>query len=114
MELMEWHPAEAGSTIGDIGTENGIILRDEVYSGGARITLERDGYTPFAITCGISGWMVHTRLFATEQEANEAFETMKSELACILDLIPSHDDPQANERMTEAGEAMRAFIKEFP
>jgi hypothetical protein len=114
MEVVGWYPFLAGGTIGETGTENGIILRDEEYSAGARITLERDGHTPFAITCGIYDWMVHTRFFAIQQEADEAFEVMKVELARLVDLLPSRDDPQANERASEAGEQISDFIKDFP
>jgi hypothetical protein len=115
MESVGWYPYELGSTIGGTGSENGRILRDEEYSAGARITLERGGYTPLAVTCGIYGWMVHTRFFATEEEANEAFEAMKAGLARIVDLIPARDDPQANEWWSSvAAEAMHAFINEFP
>jgi hypothetical protein len=114
MDVMGWSPFAVGGTIGETGAEYGIIVRDEEYRAGARITLERDGYTPFAITCGIYGWMVHTRFFATEQEAIEAFAAMKAELARIVDLIPLYDDPQVSTRASEAGAHIRAFIKDFP
>lgn len=114
MEFVGWYPFERGSTIGETGSENGIIVRDEEYSACARITLERDGHTPFAITCGIYDWMVHTRFFATEQEATETFEAMKVELARIVELIPSRVDPQASERSSVAAEEMDAFIEGFP
>ena len=114
MESLGWHPYEGGDTIAETGSENGIILRDEEYSASVRITLERDGDTPFAITCGIYDWMVHTRFFATAEEANETFDAMKAELARIVDLIPSRDDPQANERSAVAAEEMHAFSEEFP
>jgi hypothetical protein len=58
--------------------------------------------------------MVHTRFFATEEEATEAFEAMKTRLARIVDLIPARADPQANERSSVAAEEMHAFIEEFP
>jgi hypothetical protein len=116
-----WYPFKAGTTLGETGSEDGIILRDEEYSSGARITLERDvgHFAPFAITCGIYGWMVHTRFFTTEQEANEAFEAMKAALARIVGLIPLRDsplrgDPQANERVAVVGEEIQAFIETFP
>lgn len=96
------------------GSENGIIQRDEEYSALARITLERDSHTPLAITCGVYGWMVHTRFFATEEEANEAFEAMRVELARITDLIPSRTDPRANERLSVVAGEMRAFVEKFP
>jgi hypothetical protein len=114
METVGWYPYEVGCTIGGTGSENGLILRDEEYSACACITLERSGYTPVAITCGIYGRMVHTRFFASEKEANEAFEAMKAGLARIVDLIPSRDDPQANERPSRAGNDLHAFIEEFP
>jgi hypothetical protein len=114
MDVMGWYPVAVGGTIGETGAEYGIILRDEEYRTGARITLERDGHRPFAITCGIYGWMVHTRFFATEREAEEAFEIMKMELARIVDLVPLRDDPQAHERTAATGEEIRAFIKNFP
>jgi hypothetical protein len=44
MHLLEWYPVDARSAIGGTGTESGIILRSEERYGGARITLERDGY----------------------------------------------------------------------
>lgn len=114
MGSLGWYPYKLGSTIGGTGSENGRILRDEEYSGCARITLERGGYTPLAVTCGIYGWMVHTRFFATEEKAHVAFEAMKSGLARIVDLIPARDDPQANERFSVAEDEIHAFINEFP
>jgi hypothetical protein len=64
MAQSEWIEFEGGSTIGEQGSENGLTLKDEEQVRGARITLERDTrIAPFAITCGIYGWMVHTRFF---------------------------------------------------
>ena len=49
-------------TVGQRGTEEGVIVRDEQHDGGARITLERDCRNiPFAVTCAIQGWFVHTQ-----------------------------------------------------
>jgi len=43
------------------GSEGGVIVRDEEHALGARITLETGcGIAPYAITCGIYGWMMHT------------------------------------------------------
>jgi hypothetical protein len=57
-----WHSFENGGTLGQAGSEEGTILRDEEHPLGARISLERDcRVAPFAITCGIYGWMLHTR-----------------------------------------------------
>ncbi|HEX8118016.1 MAG TPA: hypothetical protein VF521_12155, partial [Pyrinomonadaceae bacterium] len=84
----EWYSFDGGRSIGQTGSEGGRILRDEEHSDMARITLERGGYRPFSITCGIYGWMVHTRFFADEAEAQNAFEEMKHGLANILNIIP--------------------------
>jgi hypothetical protein len=114
MDVVGWSPFAAGNTIGEIGSENGVIMADEEYRVAARIMLERDGFTPFSITCGIYGWMAHTRFFATEQEASEAFAAMKGELAGIVDFIPMRDVPQASERAHEAEEQIHAFVEHFP
>lgn len=81
-----WHPSEKGSTIGQPGSEQGIIVRDEEHDLGARITLERDTRTaPFAITCGIYGWMMHTRFFSSAPEAEEQYARMKNALSALLE-----------------------------
>jgi hypothetical protein len=81
-----WQPAKHGSTLGQTGSEEGIIVRDEEHAFGARITLERGTRTaPFAITCGIYGWMLHTRFFSSLDEAETQYESMKSALAALLE-----------------------------
>jgi hypothetical protein len=99
MRQETWQPYEQGQTIGTSGSEHGVILRDEEYNGGARITLERDGYTPFAINCGIYGWMVHTCFFKTEEAAQATYEEIKAELAHIVDMIPLNADPDVERKL---------------
>ena len=48
-----WQPYDGGKTINTKGSENGFIIKDEEHSNGARITLEKDGHTPFAIRSGL-------------------------------------------------------------
>ena len=98
--MSDWISFENGSTIGTTGSEGGAILRDELHPEGARITLERTA-TGFAITCGIYGWMVHTRFFATESESVAAYEEMKPALAEILVRLPAED-------------AIDDFLRRFP
>jgi len=38
-EAMGWVPLDHGATIGQRGSENGIIVRDEEHELGARVTL---------------------------------------------------------------------------
>jgi hypothetical protein len=90
--LSHWRARENGETLGERGSENGLITLDEEHDAGARITIERDGNSaPWSITCGIFGWMVHTRFFATEAEAQSECEKMKAEIAAILEALSSSD-----------------------
>ena len=66
-----WWPFDNGATVGQLGSEGGIIVRDEEHESGARATLERDcSFAPWAVTCGVYGWFFHTRLLAPEAEAS--------------------------------------------
>jgi hypothetical protein len=112
---MSWYPFDNGKSIGQRGSENGIIIRDEEHGDGARITLERDGHiAPFAITCGIYVWMFHTRFFSNEPEAQCEFESMKSELARICSTIPLTTDPEVGSKSRAVADAISEFVRRFP
>ena len=76
---MNWKPLD---TIGETGSEGGIILRDEA-SEECRITLEQ---LPdrCAVTCGFAGAFCHTA-FCGFAEKDTFYETMKSELAAFAE-----------------------------
>ncbi len=112
---MSWNRIENGASIGERGSEDGIVVRDEEHPDGARITLERDSETaPFTITCGIYGWMMHTRFFRDESEAQNEFEKMKVELARILTTMPLNSDPEADSKSEIVGESIVDFVIKFP
>jgi hypothetical protein len=112
---MGWAAIENGASIGTEGSEGGVIERDEEHPDGARITVERGGsIAPYSITCGVYGWMLHTRFFGTAQEASQAFEEMKVGLADILSLIPLVSDPQADTRCARVVDAIQDFVARFP
>jgi hypothetical protein len=112
---MNWHAFDSGKSIGQRGSESGIIIRDEEHGHGARITLERDGHTaPLVITCGIYGWMVHTRFFGTESEAQSEFEAMRAELSKIIASIPLAADPEADSKSREVSKSISEFVGRFP
>lgn len=99
-----WEPYESESAGDPKGSEGGIVVADEEYSDGARITLERDcpSGVPFAITCGVYGLMFHTRFLGDDAtEARAQYEQMKNDLALIVDQMPksSEDLP---DHVTEA------------
>jgi mRNA interferase RelE/StbE len=92
-KMGNWQSFDRGHTIGQVGSENGLIIRDEVFQDQSRITLEKDStVAPFAITCGVFGWMVHTRYFGDQTQANAEFATMKEELARIVGLLAETED----------------------
>ena len=81
---------------------------------GARITLERETRVPFAITCGVYGWMLHTRFFGSEAEALADYGLMQDGLSLIVDLIPFADDPDVDAKRRALIEAMNDFVSRFP
>jgi hypothetical protein len=112
---MSWYAFDNGKSIGQRGSESGSIIRDEEHGDGARITLEREGQTaPFAITCGIYGWMFHTRFFGTESEAQDEFESMRSELSKIISTIPLAADPEVRSKSRVVSESISEFVERFP
>ncbi|MDZ4289319.1 MAG: hypothetical protein U0984_15240 [Prosthecobacter sp.] len=112
---MSWYPFDNGKSIGLYGSESGSIVRDEEHGDGVRITLERGGYTaPFSITCGIYGWMVHTRFFGTESEAQGEFESMRAELSKIIGAIPFAADPEDDSKTEAVVEEISEFVRRFP
>lgn len=80
--MKKWAPYNNGKSIGGLGSENGVILYDEEFDSGCRITLEKcDRY--HAITCGVYGAMVHT-VFCSSSDAEKTYEEMKSELSRFM------------------------------
>ncbi len=110
-----WSPFGGRHTVGAAGSEGGTILRDDEHADGARITLERDTkVAPFAITCGIYGWMLHTRWFSDEAQAQRDYDAMKAALAEIIQVIPLDDDPDCAAKMKAASRRIGEFVERFP
>ena len=72
-----WLSYESGS---EKGSEDGWIVEDEEIPGVCRITLEEGGHTPYAITCGVYGLIVHTAFASDYDEAMGKYEGMKRDL----------------------------------
>jgi hypothetical protein len=108
-----WHPSESGSTIGQPGSEQGVIVWDEEHSLGARIALERDTQAaPFAITCGIYGWMVHTRFFGSQIEAETQFSLMKNPLSALLEAAEQTTEVDGGREVLMDG--VSKFVGTYP
>jgi len=111
---MGWRDLATGSNPGKVGSEGGVIVADESYDGAARITLERAArLAPFAITCGVSGSLVHTRFFESEAQARLQFDAMKVALARIAEVVKSADDAQSDD-IPLVGRLCQEFVDEFP
>jgi hypothetical protein len=108
--MTDWCEFSRGESLGSVGSEGGTILLDEVYGDAVRLTLERAGrVAPFAITCGVSGWLVHTRFFESEPEARSQLAAMKLALARIADAVmPGTDDGSLR------GQLCAEFVEAFP
>jgi hypothetical protein len=113
MPESEWHPFDDGATLGLPGSEDGIVVLDEEHSLGARITLERTAsVAPFAITCGIYGWMMHTRYFATEMEAKSQYDLMKTSLSELLEAAEQAAEVDGGKQVMFDG--IDEFIGAYP
>ena len=88
-----------------------MILLDDEHTDGARITLERGGHNAaFSITCGVYGWMVHTRFFGDEAEARREYGAMKVALSDLVRLNIS----DADGGVPLAGDEFSKFVDRFP
>jgi len=106
--MSEWFAFDDGRSIGTVSSEGGVILRDDQYSEGARITLKR-GTAYISISCNIYGWMDHTRFFSNVSEAQREFNAMKSALEKVLIIFAS---PSLND--LAAWEVLSNFVARFP
>ena len=79
-----WMPYNNGKTIGKPGSEDGVTLRDEEHTTGIRISLEKGGWQPYSITCGIYGSMVHTAFASSIEEAETKYSSMKQRLEFLV------------------------------
>jgi hypothetical protein len=126
-ELIEvdWYPYEGGVTLGQTGPGGGVVRRDEEFGAvddpeyaDARLTLEQEPPgsedLPFTVTATLyGGWMLHVQRFATEEEANDAFEAMQPEVEALADLIPDETDRDIPGGVRALNEAIAAFQSRF-
>ena len=109
-----WRPYDKSTTVGQRGSEGGIILRDEEHDLGARVTLEQHctNGVPVAVTCGVYGWFFHTRFLSNKDEAE--FPVMLDDLASILHAIPDVNDSDGDAKTAAVTELIQKFVDRFP
>lgn len=76
------------------------------------VTLEHVRNNRFTITCGIYGWMVHTRFFDSEAAALMGLNETKDELGKILALIPI-EDAANDDNIQIATHAIADFVDQY-
>jgi len=107
--MTTWSAYKDGATIGTTGTE-GEIVQDHYLLEGAHTTLER-ATDRYALTVGISGWMVHT-IFLSEEESEGLYAEVQTELQRIVALIPDEDDA-TDEAMNVVTDEITRFIERY-
>lgn len=114
MSTDAWLPFDDGKTMGQPGSEEGVIVADEEYKHSARITLERNTtVAPYAITCGMYGNFFHTRFFSTADEGQNAYDEMKIGIAQLVD-IPIPEDEDKHRAYKIVTDAIEEFVEKFP
>jgi hypothetical protein len=106
--MNSWLAYDDGRTIGRVNSEGGVILNDEEYLKGARITLKR-GEKIVSVSCNIYGWINHTRFFSGVPEAERDFIVMKKELGRIMEIITAEEVDSL-----KGWEAISEFVRRFP
>ncbi len=110
----EWQPAYGGSTLGTPGSQGGTIVRDEAWAEHCQLTQEQDASRDFhALTCSVSGWLLHSRFFSTAAEADAAFEEMKPALVELVSRLPP-EGPRTPDLARKGGPLLAAFMGRFP
>ena len=110
-----WRLVEEGRTLGLGGTEGGIVVRDEEHPAGLRLTLEEDPARSFySVTCGVVGWLVHSRFFDNEAAAHAAWDEMKPALLELVVQLPAGGAKPLEPATRAAGAKLGAFMARFP
>lgn len=113
MTSSSWRPFDDGATLSLPGSEEGTVVRDEEHSLGARITIERAAQVaPFAVTCGIYGWMMHTCYFSSEAEAESQYDLMKDSLSTLLEAAEQTAEIDGGRQVLMQG--VEEFVGEYP
>jgi multidrug efflux pump subunit AcrA (membrane-fusion protein) len=117
-----WYSTEGGRNIGQLGIENGFILRDEEFGdpeepedAEARITLEqgRIENPGFFVTAQLyGGWLFVTVSRATLAEAEALYDTLRAELERLAALMPYEGEGQRDVARRAAVAAAEAAAVE--
>jgi hypothetical protein len=89
-----------------------VIVRDVEHAWGARATLERDTSPgPWAITCGVYAFGLHTAAFAIRADALATWDRVLDQLVRVLDAIPAAETPEEELDWSEASRLFGAIAE---
>ncbi|QSQ26292.1 hypothetical protein JY651_15750 [Pyxidicoccus parkwayensis] len=109
----DWKPYEDGSSLGWMGSQGGTIARDEDLAGQVRLTYELDDSRSFhAITCSVTGWLLHHRFFDNAEAAAAAFDAMKPALEELQSQL-TEGGPKSPAEARAGGPLLAAFMARF-
>jgi hypothetical protein len=106
--MNSWIAFDDGRSIGKVGAEGGVILRDEKHPLGGRITLKR-GKTHITVSCKIRGWIDHTAFFKSILDAERGYTLMKRSLTTVVEMSAA-----ARRGDVTVWEAISDFVAKFP
>lgn len=108
-----WTDYDGGASLGWMGSQGGTIARDEEQEGQLRLTYEVDDSRSFhALTCSVTGWLLHHRFFDNAEQALAEFEAMKPALE-DLRIQLREGGPGSPEEARRGGPVLAAFLARF-
>ncbi|NVJ23083.1 hypothetical protein HUW62_17825 [Myxococcus sp. AM011] len=108
-----WTAYDDGTSLGWMGSQGGTIARDEEQEGQLRLTYEVDDSRSFhALTCSVTGWLLHHRFFDNAEQALAEFEAMKPALEDLRAQL-REGGPGSPEEARRGGPVLAAFLARF-
>ncbi|MCP3099417.1 hypothetical protein LZ198_11105 [Myxococcus sp. K15C18031901] len=109
-----WRPFNDGGSVGWMGSQGGTIVRDEDFADQLRLTYEADESRSFhAVTCTVTGWLMHHRFFDDAEDAHAAFDAMKPALESLRGQL-REGGPRSPVEARSGGPLLAEFISRFP
>jgi hypothetical protein len=120
----QWYPTERGATIGQLGPEDGYVLRDEEFgdaddpeAADARLTLEqgRADKPGFFVTAQLyGGWLYLVAVRAESSDADGVYDALRTELEGLAGLLPFDDDRDITGKVARLNAAIAALEAQYP
>jgi hypothetical protein len=96
-----------------MGSQGGTIARDEELAGQVRLTYEADESRSFhAISCSVTGWLLHHRFFDNAEAAHAAFDAMKPALEELRGQL-TEGGPKSPAEARAGGPLLASFMARF-